>query len=104
MDLSRFGIGDGTSESSVFTIPGLENLQNMFSTIMTASMVIGGLFIALYIINLIQRIRADRAMIAMQKDIAAIKALLEKSQTSSTGHAPQPQASATEPTAPNQTI
>ena len=61
MDLSRFGIGDGTSESSVFTIPGLENLQNMFSTIMTASMVIGGLFIVLYIINLIQRIRADRS-------------------------------------------
>ena len=37
MDLSRFGIGDGTNESSVFTIPGLENLQNMFSTIMTAT-------------------------------------------------------------------
>lgn len=76
MDLSQFGIGDGNNTG--LTIPGLENLQNMFATIMTASMIIGGLFIVLYIINLIQRMRADRAMIAMQKDIAAIKALLER--------------------------
>lgn len=73
MDLSQFDIGNGDGK---LTIPGLESLQNMFTTVMAASLVIGALFVVLYIINLVQRIRADRAMIAMQKDIAAIKALL----------------------------
>lgn len=80
MDLSQFGIGNGNDTSNPFTVPGLEGLQSTLATIMTASMVIGGLFIILYIINLVQRIRADRAMIAMQKDVSAIKTILEQFQ------------------------
>lgn len=90
MDLSQFGINATNSQgSSPFTIPGLDNLQQMIGTITIVSTIIGVIFIVLYVINLIQRIRADRAMIAMHKDIAAIKALLEQ-QTGRAQAAPAP--------------
>jgi hypothetical protein len=56
MDLSQFGIGNGNDTSNPFTVPGLEDLQSTLATIMTASMVIGGLFIILYIINKVLRV------------------------------------------------
>lgn len=94
MDLSQFGLGNGSSDAGALSIPGISNLQATLATITTISVVLGGLFLVLYIISLIQRVRADRAMIAMRKDIAAIRVLLEqqtapqKSETT----APQPPA------------
>lgn len=70
------------------TIPGLEGLQSMLGTITILSVVLGGLFLILYVINVIQRMRADRAMIAMHKDIAAIRTLLEQGQAPAPTTAP----------------
>lgn len=78
----------GSNSGSTSAIPGLDRLQGMLGMITIVSVVLGGLFMALYIFGLVQRARADRAMIAMNKDIAAIKALLEQ----------QVQAPATKPT------
>jgi len=80
MDLSQFGLnGDSTgSSTSPLAIPGLESLQGMFGTIMVGSAILGGLLTILFIINMVQRIRADRALIAMHKDIASIKEILER--------------------------
>lgn len=75
MDLSQLGIN--TNGAQNVTIPGLGSLQSMLGTIMTVSIVIGGLFIVLYLVNTVQRMRADSAMINMHKDIAAIRAILE---------------------------
>lgn len=73
-----FDLNGGTTESpSAFSVPGLESLQGMLGTIMIGSAVLGGLLTILFIINLVQRVRADRAMIAMHKDIAAIREILE---------------------------
>lgn len=93
MNLSQYGINANSTGAS---IPGLDGLQNMLGTITVVSVIIGGLFVVLYAINVIQRIRADRAMIAMHKDIAAIKEIIEKQVTQPTPHpqtvqAPTPQ-------------
>lgn len=77
MDLSQYGINTSTTNPSL-NIPGLGNLQSMFGIITIASLVLGILFMILYIVNIVQRMRADRSMIAMHKDIAAIKVLLEQ--------------------------
>lgn len=77
MDLFKFGTNESANENSGFTLPGLENIQTMFATLTTALIAFVVVFGILYIVNLVQRIRADRAMIAMQKDIAAIRSLLQ---------------------------
>ena len=77
MDLSQYGINTGTTNPSL-SIPGLGNLQSMLGIITIASLVLGVLFVVLYVVNIVQRMRADRSMIAMHKDIAAIKVLLEQ--------------------------
>lgn len=92
MDLSPLGITDTSGDTAVpFTVPGIENLQDTLTTITIASIVLGLLFIVLYAANLIHRIRADHAMIAMQKDIAAIKQLLEQHAAPAATQAPPQQ-------------
>ena len=85
MDLSQFGL-DTTNGTGGLTIPGLQGIESMFQTITTVSVIIGVLFLVLYVINLVQRMRADRAMIAMHKDIAAIRMMLESRQPQATTH------------------
>lgn len=84
MDLSQFGIGNTTNSSGTggFSIPAVDNLQNTLNTIMLGAAVLSVLFVVLYIVSLVQRFRADRAMIAMRKDIAAIRAIAEQSGSS----------------------
>ena len=45
------------------------------------SIVLTVLFVVLYTISIVQRVRANRATVTMQKDIAAIRALLEQRPT-----------------------
>lgn len=78
MDLSQFGINANNAGQTGLQIPGLSNLQGTLNTIMIGVSVLSGLFMLLYIVSLVQRFRADRAMIGMHKDIAAIRALLEQ--------------------------
>lgn len=94
-----FDINNGTtgSSSSAFSIPGLESLQGMLGTIMIGSAVLGGLLTILFIINLVQRVRADRAMIAMHKDIAAIRDILERQPAPATQVLPMPSVTPTPP-------
>lgn len=83
MDLSQFGINADGSTSGL-TVPGLGNIQTLLANIALISIIIGGLFFVLYLINIIQRMRANRSTIAMHKDIAAIRAILEKQANSPT--------------------
>jgi hypothetical protein len=76
MDLSKIGV-DAQNGFTGINIPGLTNVQNMLSTITTVSAVIGILFFIMYVISMVQRMRADRAMIAIRKDISAIHELLK---------------------------
>lgn len=91
MDLSQFGLNGTNGTGSPLSIPGLADIQGLLTTITLVSVVLGGLFMVLYIANMVQRMRADRAMIAMHKDIAAIKELLEKN-IAAPQSAPQPAA------------
>ena len=103
MDLSQYLNGTNTNGTgNTLSIPGLENVQGLLGTITIISVVLGGLFAVLYVINTIQRIRADRATIAMHKDIAAIKELLilERSSTTFAQPTPQPNAPAESPSTP----
>lgn len=77
MDLSQYGINTTTSTDGL-QIPGLSGIQSTLTTIMVGITVLSVLFIVLYIVNLVQRWRADRALIAMRKDIAAIRATIEQ--------------------------
>lgn len=91
MDLSQYGISSGNTSSSgnaLSAIPGLDGLQGMLGLITVVSAVLGLLFVVLYALNLAQRMRADRAMIAMHKDVAAIKELLEKQIPTATASTP----------------
>lgn len=82
MDLSKYGIDLNTTSPTgttpTATVPGLDSLQSMFGIVTIASVVIGVIFLVLYIVTVAQRMRADRAMVAMRQDIAAIKSLLEQ--------------------------
>lgn len=102
MDLSQYGINSNQTNGTggPIAIPGLEGLQSMLGWITLASVVLGGLFTLLYVINLVQRIRADRAMIAMHKDIAAIKEILEKQVAPHPAPTPQVSASSSTPVKP----
>lgn len=70
-----------TNGTSTLSIPGLDNLQPLMNNLMIVSIITGGVFLVLYLLNVIRHMRADRAMIAMHKDIAAIRELLEHQQT-----------------------
>lgn len=94
MDLSQLGINTQDITNGSGSIPGLGNIQSLMGTITLISIIVGGLFFVLYLINVIQRIRADRAMIAMHKDITAIRAMMEQK------NAPTPTAVAIIPPAP----
>ncbi len=101
MDLSQYGINTSTTNPSL-SIPGLGNLQSMFGIITIASLVLGVLFVILYVVNIVQRMRADRSMIAMHKDIAAIKLLLEQ-QIATPRHVSEPPATPAAPKAATDT-
>lgn len=77
MDLSQYGINTTTGTNGL-QIPGLSGIQGTLTTIMVGITILSVLFIVLYIVNLVQRWRADRALIAMRKDIAAIRATIEQ--------------------------
>ena len=68
---------DPTTAQQGLQIPGVAALQNTLNTIILGATILSIVFVVLYIINMIQRFRADRAMIAMRKDIAAIRQQLE---------------------------
>ncbi len=80
MDTAQLDINgsSGGITANPLAIPGLEGLQGMLGFIMIGSTVLGVLFLVLYILSLVQHARADRAVIAMHKDIAAIKEILQK--------------------------
>lgn len=102
MDLSQYGINGSGGTSGTSAIPGLDGLQGMLGTITIISVVLGGLFMVLYVFSLVQRMRADRAMIGMHKDIAAIKEILEKhaKPVATTPQPSEPPAPAAAPIAP----
>ncbi len=77
MDLSQFGIDtNGTGLS----IPGLDGIQTALTTITIVSIIITGLFFVMYVFSLIRRWKVDRAILETQKDVRAIRTLLEQSQ------------------------
>lgn len=75
MDLSQLGIDTTTTGAGA----GID-MQSILSAVTVVSVVIGGLFFVLYLINLLQHMRVNRAMIGMHKDVAEIRKLLEQHQ------------------------
>ena len=96
MDLSQLNLGGSSQPSGTtggITLPGMENVQNIQSTLNTVvlwAVIFAGLFLLLYIVSLIQKARANHAIIAMRKDLTAIRVALERSSTPTTPPEPQP--------------
>lgn len=72
MDLSQLGLDTTTGTTQSIDIQGI------MGTVTIISVVIGGLFLIIYLINLIQHMRVNRAMLAMHKDVAEIRKLMEE--------------------------
>lgn len=88
MDLSQFGLGGTNGTSPQTNIPGLEGIQNSLSGIQSmlpiitiGSLVITVLFLVLYIMHIVHRWKVDKAIIETQKDVHAVRVLLEGKQT-----------------------
>lgn len=88
MDLSQYGISNTTGNSSGISIPGLDGIQSaltgiqsLLPMIMIVSIVATVLFVVLYAIHIIRRWKVDKAIIETQKDVHAIRLLLEGKQT-----------------------
>jgi hypothetical protein len=96
MDLSQYGITGTSGSGSNISIPGLDGIQNTLSgiqsllpTLLIVSTVATVLIVVLYILHIIRRWKVDKAIIETQKDVHAIRTLLENKQPTSADTLPR---------------